>query len=81
MAGTGWSALCILRSWCSVPVQERDWNKSGKGRFCRYTLELNTACPIDERDIHTKFGHGKQVYQLTRIGYSSLGQLLLNSTS
>lgn len=62
-------------------MQEHDWNKSGKGGFCRYTLELNTALPIDERDIHTKLRDGKQAYQLTRIGYSSLGQLLLNSTS
>lgn len=81
MAGTGWSALCILRSWCSVPVQERDWNKSGEGGFCRYTLELNTALSIGERDTHIKLGDGKQTYQLTRIGYSSLGQLLLNSAS
>lgn len=54
-------------------VQERDWNKSGKGGLWRCTLELNTALPIDERVIHTKIGDGKQAYQLARIGYSFLG--------
>lgn len=62
-------------------MQERDWNKSDKGGLWRCTWASNTALPIDERGIHTKIGDGKQAYQLTRIGYSFLGQLLLNSTA